>query len=326
MNISESKSKDNETISSLNENESNNTGSHESIKTSYLSQCASVPEALPQGWFVKSSRSQPDYQYYFHGETGKVQWEKPVINSTPSLFSNKSKLMIDTDQLISNHRPRSIDSFHASNDHSNTKSADKLSLKKDKALFMEAPSNTTTGGGSAKTSSSTAPPSSTNAAAPSGILKRKSAYSNPNNTQPTTNNKNIASVSSSSLTGSRKNKRARSSGNHPKEVRVLHLLKKHNKSRRPASWRSKNKPITITKDEAIQELQELLGMLKEVEDDSKELRATFEELAKTESDCSSSKRGGDLGFFGKSTYISLLMHLLIKFNFFFNTSEIFLVT
>jgi NIMA-interacting peptidyl-prolyl cis-trans isomerase 1 len=30
-----------------------------------------------------------------------------------------------------------------------------------------------------------------------------------------------------------------------------------------------------------------------------ELRATFEELAKTESDCSSAKRGGDLGFFGR---------------------------
>ena len=31
----------------------------------------------------------------------------------------------------------------------------------------------------------------------------------------------------------------------------------------------------------------------------KELRATFEELAKTESYCSSAKRGGDLGFFGR---------------------------
>jgi len=29
------------------------------------------------------------------------------------------------------------------------------------------------------------------------------------------------------------------------------------------------------------------------------LRATFEELTKTESDCSREKRGGDLGFFGR---------------------------
>merc|ERR1712071_734231 len=85
--------------------------------------------------------------------------------------------------------------------------------------------------------------------------------------------------SSSALRSSMKRSRG-SSSSSPKEVRVLHLLKKHNKSRRPSSWRKKK--ITISKDEAIQELQ-----------------ATFEELAKTESDCSSSKRGGDLGFFGK---------------------------
>eukprot|EP00751_Fragilariopsis_kerguelensis_P048918 CAMPEP_0171049380 /NCGR_PEP_ID=MMETSP0736-20130129/51649_1 /TAXON_ID=186038 /ORGANISM="Fragilariopsis kerguelensis, Strain L26-C5" /LENGTH=140 /DNA_ID=CAMNT_0011501707 /DNA_START=112 /DNA_END=530 /DNA_ORIENTATION=+ len=35
------------------------------------------------------------------------------------------------------------------------------------------------------------------------------------------------------------------------------------------------------------------------ESDTTELRATFEELARTESDCSSAKRGGDLGFFGR---------------------------
>lgn len=83
----------------------------------------------------------------------------------------------------------------------------------------------------------------------------------------------------------------------PKEVRVLHILKKHNGSRRPSSWRVAK--ITISKEKAIEELRELLAILKEV-GDPEELRATFEELAKTESDCSSAKRGGDLGFFGKS--------------------------
>ena len=46
-------------------------------------------------------------------------------------------------------------------------------------------------------------------------------------------------------------------------------------------------------------LQELMEILTEVQADPKELRATFEELARTESDCSSAKRGGDLGFFGR---------------------------
>lgn len=89
-----------------------------------------------------------------------------------------------------------------------------------------------------------------------------------------------------------------SGGNNdtPTQVRVLHILKKHKGSRRPSSWR---KPIiTQTLDEAKEELQGLLEILLE-ESSPEELQATFEELARTESDCSSAKRGGDLGFFGR---------------------------
>ena len=43
-----------------------------------------------------------------------------------------------------------------------------------------------------------------------------------------------------------------------------------------------------------------MEILQESQQDSpEELRATFEELARTESDCSSAKRGGDLGYFGR---------------------------
>lgn len=93
------------------------------------------------------------------------------------------------------------------------------------------------------------------------------------------------------------------SADSPKEVRVLHILKKHTGSRRPSSWRCPK--IKISKEKAIEELMELLAILQEV-GDAGELRATFEELAKTESDCSSAKRGGDLGFFGRSEFIILL--------------------
>lgn len=87
------------------------------------------------------------------------------------------------------------------------------------------------------------------------------------------------------------------SSSSPKEVRVLHILKKHKGSKRPASWR--NPKITQTKEEAHEELDGLLEILREEEGDLTELRATFQELARTESDCSSAKRGGDLGFFGR---------------------------
>jgi len=85
----------------------------------------------------------------------------------------------------------------------------------------------------------------------------------------------------------------------PKEVCVLQILKKYAGSRGPSSWRVKK--ISISKSKAMEELRELLAILQEGRESSgSELRATFEELARTESDCSSAKRGGDLGFFGNS--------------------------
>lgn len=69
-----------------------------------------------------------------------------------------------------------------------------------------------------------------------------------------------------------------------------HLLVKHAESRRPSSW--KTEEITRTKEEALQLLaghreRIILGKI------------SFEDLAKTESDCSSAKNGGDLGEFGR---------------------------
>jgi len=75
-------------------------------------------------------------------------------------------------------------------------------------------------------------------------------------------------------------------------VRCAHILVKHNKSRRPSSWKQDN--ITRSKQEAIVILkgyQERLVV-------AKDLRTEFEKIATTESDCSSAKRGGDLGPFG----------------------------
>lgn len=79
---------------------------------------------------------------------------------------------------------------------------------------------------------------------------------------------------------------------HPVRVRCLHILIKHKDSRRPASHRSEN--ITISKQEATDELKTLITRL---DDDSK--TNSFEALAKERSDCSSYKRGGDLGWFGR---------------------------
>ena len=76
----------------------------------------------------------------------------------------------------------------------------------------------------------------------------------------------------------------------PSQVQASHLLVKHRDSRRPSSWREEN--ITRSKEEA---LDILAGYRRQIV--NKE--ASFEELAGKFSDCSSAKKGGDLGMFGK---------------------------
>ncbi|XP_052856949.1 putative peptidyl-prolyl cis-trans isomerase dodo [Drosophila gunungcola] len=79
-------------------------------------------------------------------------------------------------------------------------------------------------------------------------------------------------------------------GDGPDEVQCLHLLVKHKGSRRPSSWREVN--ITRTKEEAQLLLEVYRNKIVQQE-------ATFDELARSYSDCSSAKRGGDLGKFGR---------------------------
>ena len=76
----------------------------------------------------------------------------------------------------------------------------------------------------------------------------------------------------------------------PQEVQCSHLLVKHEESRRPSSWRE-NK-ITRTKLEALE-------MVKNYREQIESGEATFADLASKYSDCSSAKRGGDLGPFGR---------------------------
>lgn len=80
-------------------------------------------------------------------------------------------------------------------------------------------------------------------------------------------------------------------GDKSERVRASHILVKHLDSRRPSSWREEN--ITRTKDQAISLLKQYIDMINSGED-------TFEELAGKFSDCSSAKRGGDLGFFERN--------------------------
>ena len=108
------------------------------------------------------------------------------------------------------------------------------------------------------------------------------------------------------------------------KVRVRHILKKHNGSRRPASWYSRsihfdlfflficgfassllfcrrNPNITQSKEEAISQItaikENLSNELSTNGYDS--MHSMFQTIASKESDCSSAERGGDLDFFSK---------------------------
>lgn len=74
------------------------------------------------------------------------------------------------------------------------------------------------------------------------------------------------------------------------KIRAAHLLVKHRDSRRPSSWKEQN--ITRSKEEAIKILRGHEGVIKSGE-------KKLGDLAVSESDCSSARKGGDLGFFGK---------------------------
>ncbi|KAF7560414.1 hypothetical protein G7046_g3732 [Stylonectria norvegica] len=74
------------------------------------------------------------------------------------------------------------------------------------------------------------------------------------------------------------------------KIRAAHLLVKHSGSRRPSSWRQAE--ITRSKEEALEIIQ---GHEQKI----KTAGVTLGELALTESDCSSARKRGDLGYFGK---------------------------
>ncbi|XP_020202712.1 peptidyl-prolyl cis-trans isomerase Pin1 [Cajanus cajan] len=78
------------------------------------------------------------------------------------------------------------------------------------------------------------------------------------------------------------------------EVRASHILIKHQGSRRKASWKDPEGSIikSTTKESAVSQLNAL-------RDDIVSGKASFEDLASRFSDCSSAKRGGDLGPFGR---------------------------
>lgn len=75
------------------------------------------------------------------------------------------------------------------------------------------------------------------------------------------------------------------------EVRCSHILAKHSGSRNPVSRRT-GKTITLSKADAIKEIEALIVQLKANP-------GQFAAIAEQRSDCGSYAQGGDLGKFGR---------------------------
>ncbi|CRK47890.1 hypothetical protein BN1723_016799, partial [Verticillium longisporum] len=74
------------------------------------------------------------------------------------------------------------------------------------------------------------------------------------------------------------------------KIRAAHLLVKHEGSRRPSSWRQEK--IDRTKEDAY-------SIIRGYEEKIKSGQSSLGDLAVTESDCSSARKRGDLGYFGQ---------------------------
>lgn len=76
----------------------------------------------------------------------------------------------------------------------------------------------------------------------------------------------------------------------PAQIRASHLLVKHKDVRRPSSW--KEPVVTRTREEALAKVQAFRAEIASGQTD-------FATLASVESHCSSARKGGDLGWFGR---------------------------
>ncbi|KAB8094716.1 hypothetical protein EE612_021995 [Oryza sativa] len=85
-----------------------------------------------------------------------------------------------------------------------------------------------------------------------------------------------------------------SSATETETVRASHILIKHEGSRRKASWKDPDGRVISATTRA-----DAAARLADLRDQILSGRANFADLAARHSDCSSARRGGDLGTFGR---------------------------
>lgn len=181
------------------------------------------PAPLPAGWFLKMSHSYPGKFYYFNQETGECSWElfvggeqESTAMSAESLNATAAAAAAAVKSILKRSSVASSATNNATEDGTTAESSD----QKHKHGHQKSHSSVTS---------------------PSSRKKIKIAMDDSNDRSERGDRSER-----SSRDKERSREKDRGSGNEPKEVRVLHILKKHRGSRRPASWR--NPKITDSKE------------------------------------------------------------------------------
>ena len=180
-----------------------------------------MPRALPTGWLLKESRSHPGFFYYFFIPTGLSSWHSPVQpdEGNNSTNANASANGASVQVHVPVHTERSQSQPATTGTGSTAKPLHEPRDEVSATLLaaVQVPTSAST------TATSTLPATTLTVTDRDSDLPDRETLpvDDPEDEQDRASKRRKAAVASAG----------------PKEVRVLHILKKHKDSRRPSSWR-----------------------------------------------------------------------------------------
>ena len=90
------------------------------IETCQLPTCQEpAPEALPIGWVVRHSISNPGHVFYFHQESGTCQWDNPINTTTLTTADNIEDIAEAVANVLKQPSSASVSASNNSNTHLN---------------------------------------------------------------------------------------------------------------------------------------------------------------------------------------------------------------
>ena len=220
------------------------------------------PNNLPHGWFLKPSHSFPGYYYYFNQETGECCWDiNNYLNASAAVNDDQVNAIDPQDDVAldpavtgSGFHELSVEGLNAT---AAAAAAAVKSILKRSSVVASAANNLNPADSNENTASARSAEGTSDSVVDDHRQnqKRSSINSHAPTSPPSRKKIKTPSDDSNEMGDNHSRDRDREKHHHhyhgsgekePKEVRVLHILKKHRGSRRPSSWRNSN--ITDSKE------------------------------------------------------------------------------